>query len=133
MGKILLWVIVIIVALLVMRVVASRAAARNSVPRAKPDASGRSAGGAGRADKAGWFGKAGRSGGAGNAGDSGNGSGSGNTGRPTRGAPDPTLGASEPMVRCAHCGIHLPRSEALMKDGKTWCSDAHAQLGVRQV
>lgn len=115
MGKVLLWVLVIIVALLVMRVVASRAAARNAVPRAKPEESDRSPGSERQADKA-WH--------------SGN---TGKPGKPTRGAPDPTLGASEPMVRCAHCGIHLPRSEALMKDGKTWCSDAHAQLGVRQV
>ncbi len=103
MGKLFLWVLVIIVALLVMRVVASRAAARNAVPRAKPEEASRA-----RQDKR-------------------------TSAKPTRGAPDPTLGASEPMVRCAHCGIHLPRSEALMKDGKTWCSDAHAQLGVRQV
>lgn len=43
-----------------------------------------------------------------------------------------TDGASEPMVRCAHCGIHLPRSEALLKDGQTWCGQAHARLGARQ-
>lgn len=36
---------------------------------------------------------------------------------------------SEPMVRCAHCGIHLPRSEALLQQGQTWCSAEHARLG----
>jgi uncharacterized protein len=36
------------------------------------------------------------------------------------------------MVRCAHCGIHMPRSEAVLSDGKTWCSPEHAKLGVRQ-
>ena len=41
------------------------------------------------------------------------------------------LGA-EPMVRCAHCGIHLPRSEAVLSQGKTWCSQEHAKLGIRQ-
>jgi len=33
------------------------------------------------------------------------------------------------MVRCAHCGIHLPRSEALLQGGHTWCSAEHARLG----
>ncbi|NYT35799.1 PP0621 family protein [Allopusillimonas soli] len=39
---------------------------------------------------------------------------------------------SEAMVRCAHCGIHLPRSEAVLMNGQTWCSQEHARLGVRQ-
>jgi uncharacterized protein len=39
---------------------------------------------------------------------------------------------TESMVRCAHCGIHLPRSEAVLISGKTWCSKEHARLGVRQ-
>ncbi len=37
----------------------------------------------------------------------------------------------EPMVRCAHCGIHLPRSEALLSQGQTWCGAEHARLGVK--
>lgn len=42
----------------------------------------------------------------------------------------PTPGKkAEVMVRCAHCGIHLPRSEALQLGGKTWCSSDHAKLG----
>jgi len=31
----------------------------------------------------------------------------------------------ENMVACAHCGVHLPRSEALVQDGKFYCSAAH--------
>lgn len=32
----------------------------------------------------------------------------------------------EAMVRCAQCGIHLPRSEALLSaDGRTFCCAAH--------
>ena len=31
--------------------------------------------------------------------------------------------------RCAHCGIHLPRSEALLQNGRTLCSADHAQRG----
>ncbi len=38
----------------------------------------------------------------------------------------------ESMVRCEHCGIHLPRSEAVMADGRIWCSQDHAKLGMRQ-
>ncbi|QEI05072.1 hypothetical protein FXN63_03890 [Pigmentiphaga aceris] len=37
------------------------------------------------------------------------------------------------MARCAHCGIHLPRAEALLLKGNTWCSEEHAQLGARQL
>lgn len=36
---------------------------------------------------------------------------------------------AESMVRCAHCGIHLPRSEAVQIDGRPWCSQDHARLG----
>lgn len=40
--------------------------------------------------------------------------------------------ASEAMVQCAHCHIHLPRSEACLIHGKTWCSEEHARLGQKQ-
>lgn len=40
--------------------------------------------------------------------------------------------APETMVRCAHCGVHLPRSEALLQNGRTWCSEEHARLGAPQ-
>ena len=51
--------------------------------------------------------------------------------RPKNGRP-PAVDQPESMVRCAHCGIHLPRSEALMTNGETWCSSEHAKLGVRR-
>ncbi|MCQ9617421.1 PP0621 family protein [Paenalcaligenes niemegkensis] len=41
-------------------------------------------------------------------------------------------GATEPMVRCAHCGVYLPRSEALMSNHHTWCSLEHAKHGPRK-
>lgn len=44
-------------------------------------------------------------------------------------APNPA--APEAMVRCAHCGIHLPRSEAVQQNGLTWCSTEHAALGKK--
>ena len=40
-------------------------------------------------------------------------------------------GATENMVRCAHCGIHLPQSDAVRIDGRIWCSQEHARLGWR--
>ena len=39
--------------------------------------------------------------------------------------------SSEAMVRCAHCGVHLPHSEASFIGQNAWCSTAHAKLGVR--
>ena len=45
--------------------------------------------------------------------------------------PAPQIQDPEPMVRCAHCSIHLPRSEAVLSGGKTWCSLEHAKLGPR--
>ncbi|WP_251865486.1 PP0621 family protein [Achromobacter sp. Marseille-Q4962] len=47
-----------------------------------------------------------------------------------RPAPGRPAAATETMVRCAHCGIHLPRSEALLQGGQTWCSAEHARLGA---
>jgi uncharacterized protein len=36
------------------------------------------------------------------------------------------------MVRCAHCGVHLPQSEALLDDGQhSFCSAAHRGAGPR--
>lgn len=32
---------------------------------------------------------------------------------------------NEPMVACAHCGVHLPKSEALAARGLHYCSAAH--------
>lgn len=87
MGKILFWVIVILVAL-----VAARIMARNNA-RERAGAAPRQTTGTGR-------------------------------GQPQH------LGA-EPMVRCEHCGIHLPRSEALLSGGRTWCSQDHARLGAK--
>jgi uncharacterized protein len=29
------------------------------------------------------------------------------------------------MVACVHCGLHLPESEAIQKDGKHFCCEEH--------
>jgi uncharacterized protein len=31
----------------------------------------------------------------------------------------------EDMVRCAHCGVHLPKSEGIMAAGHYFCSVEH--------
>lgn len=42
--------------------------------------------------------------------------------------PPPTRPAV--MVACAHCGVHLPHSEALADAaGRPYCSDAHRLAG----
>ena len=31
------------------------------------------------------------------------------------------------MVRCKHCGIHVPEAEAIKKDNDYYCSQAHLE------
>ncbi|HLP97938.1 MAG TPA: PP0621 family protein [Sideroxyarcus sp.] len=33
--------------------------------------------------------------------------------------------SAEEMVRCAQCGVHLPKSESIAADGNFYCSEAH--------
>ncbi len=35
---------------------------------------------------------------------------------------------SEDMVCCDYCGLHLPRSESVIKDDKFFCSEEHYRL-----
>ena len=35
------------------------------------------------------------------------------------------------LVRCAHCGLHLPRVDAREAAGALYCSEEHARLGRR--
>ncbi len=34
---------------------------------------------------------------------------------------------AEDMVRCAECGVHLPKSESFLVGGKYYCSEAHSR------
>ncbi|MBO3276753.1 PP0621 family protein [Pseudomonas schmalbachii] len=34
---------------------------------------------------------------------------------------------AEPMVRCAQCGVHVPRTQALQDDQRWYCSRAHLE------
>ena len=36
------------------------------------------------------------------------------------------------LVSCAHCGVHLPRSEARTAGERLYCSEEHARLGPGQ-
>ena len=39
---------------------------------------------------------------------------------------------AQPMVACAHCGVHLPRDEALPGRGGVFCGEAHRAAYERQ-
>ncbi|MFZ2162180.1 MAG: PP0621 family protein [Sideroxyarcus sp.] len=38
---------------------------------------------------------------------------------------DASAAPVEEMVRCAKCGVHLPKSESILAGGNYYCSDAH--------
>ena len=47
------------------------------------------------------------------------------------GSPDPRSedpAGAERMVRCAHCEVHLPASQARFASGKAYCSEEHQRL-----
>jgi uncharacterized protein len=37
----------------------------------------------------------------------------------------------EDMVRCAHCSVNLPRSEALYTGGQFFCTPEHQKIGKK--
>ena len=45
-------------------------------------------------------------------------------------APRPRALAQD-MLACAHCGVHIPRSEALVAGPQTYCCAEHQRLGPR--
>ena len=36
------------------------------------------------------------------------------------------------LVACARCGVHLPRAEAHVAGGRSFCGEEHARLGARR-
>lgn len=48
--------------------------------------------------------------------------------------PDAPRSTSEapPMVRCAHCGVHVPASEALPSEERWYCSRLHLEQGPKR-
>ncbi|PXX39591.1 MULTISPECIES: PP0621 family protein [Burkholderia] len=58
------------------------------------------------------------------------GRGAGDGGAPDAGAARPNGDARslpEPMVRCAECGVHAPKGDAVVAGGEYFCSAEHAQ------
>ena len=51
--------------------------------------------------------------------------------RPASREPGPSKETQGELVRCAHCGVHLPRAEARETEGALYCSAEHARLGRR--
>jgi uncharacterized protein len=39
----------------------------------------------------------------------------------------------EPMIRCAECGVHAPKSDSVMAGGQPFCSHEHAQRFAARV
>ncbi|MFP3551570.1 PP0621 family protein [Paraburkholderia sp. SIMBA_049] len=39
----------------------------------------------------------------------------------------PAAQLAEPMIRCAQCGVHAPKSDSVLVAGQTFCSHDHAQ------
>jgi uncharacterized protein len=49
-------------------------------------------------------------------------------------ATDSSQGASQaaPMLACTHCGLHLPKTEAVLDaEGRPYCGEAHRLAGPR--
>ncbi|MGF6772962.1 uncharacterized protein P3T18_005467 [Paraburkholderia sp. GAS199] len=44
-----------------------------------------------------------------------------------RGARQAAPQLAEPMIRCAECGVHAPKSDSVVVAGQPFCSAAHAQ------
>jgi uncharacterized protein len=45
------------------------------------------------------------------------------------GKADSSGNKSEDLVRCANCGVLLPRAEAHLTGGALYCTEEHARLG----
>jgi uncharacterized protein len=41
----------------------------------------------------------------------------------------PAAKPAEELVRCARCGLLLPRGEARLAAGRAYCTEEHARLG----
>lgn len=141
MGKVFVWVIVIIAVLFVMRLIAHNKAnaekrdrdshnGRGPASGPSPGSGARSA--SGSTNAGGWFSRR-KPGVRDDAGRAQQWPRSGPQAPGKDGHPAASRAVSEAMVRCEYCGIHLPRSEALLLQGKTWCGEEHARLGGAQV
>lgn len=39
--------------------------------------------------------------------------------------------SAQPMVRCAHCGVHLPKDRALSQQQAWYCTQNHLEQGPK--
>ena len=44
----------------------------------------------------------------------------------------PEPGEGERMVRCLHCGVHVPEREAIWREERAFCSDRHQQAWLKR-
>ena len=47
--------------------------------------------------------------------------------RPVPPKATPAVGAPQTMLRCAHCGLHLPATDTIAGLAGVYCSNAHRQ------
>ncbi len=57
--------------------------------------------------------------------------GPGDAGDKTSGGDTAAKGAQQ-MVQCAHCGVHLPRGDAVADGTLSYCGEAHRVAGPHQ-
>lgn len=48
---------------------------------------------------------------------------------PKRPSRNTTGEEASPMVRCAHCGVHVPQHQALGQDQRWYCCQQHLEQG----
>lgn len=48
-----------------------------------------------------------------------------------RGSDEARQPHTEDMVECTHCAVHIPRSQALVADGRWYCCEAHQREATR--
>jgi uncharacterized protein len=52
--------------------------------------------------------------------------------RPKEPRPQPDNSCPQAMLQCRHCGVHLPRAEALVDERGAFCTEAHRLAGPRE-
>ena len=45
----------------------------------------------------------------------------------------PPIAPPQDMVRCAHCGVHLPQNHALSSGQAWYCSQPHLEQGPKSI
>ncbi len=52
--------------------------------------------------------------------------------KPQSEVPRSDSATAQTMVRCAHCGVHLPELDALADADARYCSEEHRRLGPKK-